>query len=37
VSGERLGGGEVVRGAAGGVELQDQRLGLASHGRLDER
>jgi hypothetical protein len=39
VLGECLRGGssEVVGGAAGGVELQQQRLGLAAHGRLDER
>jgi hypothetical protein len=29
-------GGEVVGGAAGGVELQDQRLGLPAHSGLDQ-
>jgi hypothetical protein len=32
----RGGGGEVVGGAAGGVELQDQRLGLPAHSGLDQ-
>jgi hypothetical protein len=30
------GGGEVVGGAAGGVELQDQRVGLPPHSGLDQ-
>jgi hypothetical protein len=36
---ERLGGGcgEFAGGAAGGVGLQDQGLGLAGHGLLDKR
>jgi hypothetical protein len=36
VVGGEVVGGEVVGGAAGGVELQDQRLGLPAHSCLDQ-